>query len=72
VIAVDNSGPVVTISMSPSQPAPYLMDNFNPSTVSVVYLSGPAIAKVTFVKQMAKTASLIGAYPVFTAHTCSL
>lgn len=60
VIRIDNSGPVVTMSISPSFAMPYVMDNFNPSTASVTYVSGPAISSVTFLKVLNTTTTLIG------------
>ncbi len=61
VIRIDNSGPVVTMGISPTFAVPYVMDNYNPSTVTVTYVSGPAITSVTFLKQLPTNATLIGA-----------
>jgi hypothetical protein len=59
-IRIDNTGAVVSMTISPALPSPYVMDNFNPSTVTVTYVSGPAITSVTFYKQMSTSSSLIG------------
>jgi hypothetical protein len=60
VVRIDNSGPVVTMGISPVFPAPFVMDNYSPSTVTVTYVSGPPITSVTFYKEMTATTSLIG------------
>jgi hypothetical protein len=60
VIRIDNTGPVVTMAISPPYAPPYVMDNFNPSTVTVAYVSGPAITSVTFLKGLSTTTTLIG------------
>lgn len=60
MIRIDNTGPVVTMGISPSFATPYVMDNYNPSTVTVAYVSGPAITSVTFMKQLSSMATLIG------------
>jgi hypothetical protein len=59
-VRVDNTGPVVTSSISPSFVSPYVMDNVNPSVVTVTYVSGPPITSVTFYKEMRTTTTLIG------------
>ena len=57
---IDNSGPVVDMSISPAFPAPFVMDNYSPSTVTIRYLGGPPITSITFYKEMAATTTLIG------------
>ena len=60
VIRIDNSGPVVTGSISPAFPTPYVMDNVNPSVVTITYNSGPPITSITFFKEMKTATTLIG------------
>ncbi len=59
-IRVDNSGPIVTATISPVLPAPYVVDTLNPSTVAVTYISGPPISSVTFQKVLNTSTTLIG------------
>ncbi len=60
VVKIDNSGPMVTSSIEPAFVSPYVMDNVNPSVVTVTYTSGPPITSVTFYKEMADSTTLIG------------
>ena len=54
------TGPVVSITISPQFASPYVMDNVNPSTVTLVYHGGPAISYVTFYKELGASSTLIG------------
>ena len=60
VVKIDNSGPMVTSSIEPAFVSPYVMDNVNPSVVTVTYTSGPPITSVTFYKEMADSTTRIG------------
>jgi hypothetical protein len=40
------------MSISPSYSDPFVMDNVNPSTVTVTHIGGPAVAFVVFFKEL--------------------
>ena len=60
LIRVDNMGPQIRMSISPVLSDPYVMDNVNPSVVTVSHVGGPAVSYVTFYKEMESWTSLIG------------
>lgn len=60
VVRIDNTGPKVAMTVSPSYVMPFVMNNVDESTVTVTYVSGPPITSVTFYKELADTSVLIG------------
>lgn len=59
ILKIDNTGPVVTLSLSPVVNAPFVIDNVNTFTATVTYISGPAIARVSFFKDLTFSSTLV-------------
>ena len=60
VINIDNTGPLVTLTVSPTLAAPFLIDNVATFTVSSTYVSGPTISVIYYYLDLATTSSLLG------------
>ena len=60
VINIDNTGPLVTLSLSPVLSAPFIIDNVATFTVSSTYVSGPAISLVYYYLDLESSSRLLG------------
>lgn len=47
-VYIDSGGPALVLSLSPSRPAPYLVDNVYTFALSAVNISGPSLSSVSF------------------------
>jgi hypothetical protein len=61
VVKIDNSGPQVVLTISPSLVAPFLFDNVNAFTATATYAAGPDISRVSFFMDLSGgTSTLLG------------
>ncbi len=54
VFRVDNTGPVVAVTASPTFGGAFVLSNVEDSVVTATYVSGPAIATVSFYRELSQ------------------
>lgn len=60
VVTIDNAGPVATLSTGPALGGSYVIDSLGTTTATVSYVSGAAIASVSFYLDQTSMSTFIG------------